>query len=160
MPKLPPMSELSPLKQILAATGVYTGEGINHQNQKFQAEFSIEPVLAGRAARIHYRAKGFDGSLYHEEVSTIAPTWDEKLILNNLNTNMPGTTAHVFTRRQAELGAKEGFVFNFNDPTDVRVFREEICLSLYANGDLGYRYSWGMPGSDFGFRSSVRLKRV
>lgn len=150
----------SVLRQILAATGSYGGEGLNHENQKFRAQFSIEPLLGGRAARIHYKATGLDdGQVYHEEISIIAPTLDEKLVLQNLNTNMPGITTHLFTKRQAELGAKEGFVFNFNDSTDERQFREEICLSLYANGDLGYRYSWGLPGSDFGFRSSVRLKR-
>ncbi len=152
------MLSLSVLQQILAATGNYTGEGINHDNQRFNAQFSIEPLLGGIAACLRFKATGHDGLIYHEEISTIATATDGKLSLYNLNSNLPGMTAHVFTKRQAELGAKEGFVFNHNDIDDRSVFREEICLSLYSNADLGYRYSWGMPGGEFGFRSSVRLK--
>ena len=92
--------------------------------------------------------------------STIAPTLGEKLVMNNLNTNMPGMCPHVFKSRRAELGAKDGLVFAHNDPGQTDLFREEICLAFYANGDLSYRYSWGMQGGDFGFRSSARLKRV
>lgn len=151
---------MTELAQILTASGSYRGEGINHENQKFTAEFSIEPLLGGRGARIHYKASGAGGEVYHEEISTVAPMLGENLVLNNLNTNMPGICSHVFKNRQAELGAKDGLVFAYNEPDQNDRFREEICLAFYANGDLSYRYSWGMPGDDFGFRSSVRLRRV
>jgi len=148
------------LRLLLAATGHYTGQGINHENERFTGDFKIEPVLGGRAVQIRYRATGEDGTVYHEELTLIAPALDESLQLTTLNTNLPGMITHQFSGRKPELGAKEGFVFNYNDPADSKVFREEICLGLYANGDIGYRYSWGMPGGDFAFRSSVRLTRT
>lgn len=144
------MSALSPFLQILAATGRYAGEGITLNRQKFHADFSIEPMPGGKTARISFRATGQDGTVFHDEVSVLTPTPDDKLMLQD----------RVFIKRQAELGAKEGFVFRLNNSAEHDVLREEICLSLYANGDLGYRYSRGLPGKEFGFYSSVRLKPV
>lgn len=144
---------------LLAATGEYEGVGINHENQKFLAFFRLEPLLEGKAIRIHYKATGLDDTVYHEEISTIAPSEDQSLALYNLNTDTPALLVHKLKEFKPELGAKEGLVFTYNDPEDRQFFREEIHLGFYANGDLSYRYSWGMPKGDFGFRSSVRLKR-
>ncbi len=147
----------NPLPFLLSATGHYRGRGINHETQKFRGEFTLTPVLGGKAVQIHFKASGADRMVFHEELSTISLDANENPLLANLNTNMPGLVIHEFKGSKPELGAKEGFIFQFNDPENRQVFREEICLGFYANGDLSYRYSWGLPDGDFGFRSSVRL---
>ncbi len=69
--------------------GRYEGEGINHEGQPFTGRFALKPILGERGFSIQFSATGKDGTLYHQEESTIAPSLNEKLTLWNFNTNTP-----------------------------------------------------------------------
>ncbi|MGE3387015.1 MAG: hypothetical protein AB7K41_09835 [Bdellovibrionales bacterium] len=106
------------LKEILQnlshLVGTYRGEGINHEGQPFVGSFSLQPLLDGRGFSIAFTATGKDGTVYHKEESTIAPSLNEKLTLWNLNTNMPGLTPHELRSTGVKNGATQSLLFGFN----------------------------------------------
>ena len=75
-------------------SGVYEGRGLNHEGQPFTGKLIVSPLLDGRGVAVQFRATGDDGTLYHEENTTIAPKLSGGLGLFNLNTNMPGLVPH------------------------------------------------------------------
>ena len=151
---------MSKILEILkAAAGQYQGEGINHEGQPFTGRLALQPILHGRGFSLSFSATGKDGTLYHQEESTIAPSMQEKLTLWNFNTSTPGLLAHELRTSPPKNDAAHTFVFGFNQPADSHTFREEIALSIWGNGDLSYTYSWGMPGGEFKERSGARMIR-
>lgn len=148
------------LQSLSKITGTYEGEGINHEGQTFIGAFSLQSVLNGRGFEIHFSATGKDGTVYHEEQSTIAPNIQEKLVLWNLNTNMPGLVAHELRSSNPRNGAQNSYVFGFNQVADTNSFREEVALDIWPNHEISYTYSWGMPGGEFKERSGVRTRRT
>ncbi len=147
------------LESLKMACGVYLGEGINHEGQIFTGRLSLEPLLAGRGFLIHFSATGKDGKIYHQEVSTVAPSITERLTLWNLNINIPGLLPHELRTAIAKPQAINSFVFGFNSPQESRAFREEIALDIWDSNSISYTYSWGMPGGEFKERSAVRMVR-
>lgn len=145
------------LASLKKACGIYIGNGINHEGQPFTGRLSLEPILAGRGFQIHFSATGKDGTLYHQEISTIAPAMTEKLILWNFNTNVPGLVPHELRSTVAKSSAVSSLVFGFNTPQDEKTFREEIALDVWDDNSISYTYSWGMPGGEFKERSGVRM---
>ncbi len=139
--------------------GYYEGEGINHESQPFVGRLVLQPILDGRGFTVKFSATGKDGTVYHQEESTIAPSINEKLVLWNFNTNTPGMVAHELRDSQPKAGVTKSLVFGFNQPSDTSMFREEIALDVLSDGGLAYTYSWGMPGGEFKERSGVRMKR-
>lgn len=142
------------LKTLSTVVGYYEGEGINHEGQSFTGRLSLQPILDGRGFTIKFSATGKNGTVYHQEESTIAPSINEKLVLWNLNTNTPGMVAHELRDSQPK-----SLVFGFNQRTDTSKFREEIALDILNDGGVSYTYSWGMPGGEFKERSGVHMKK-
>lgn len=147
------------LNQLSAATGFYTGEGINHEGQPFLGSLSLLPILDGRGFSLKFTATGKDGTVYHKEESTIAPSMSEAMTLWNFNSNTPGLLAHELRKTPAKAKAKASYVFGFNKPEEINAFREEVAVDIWENGELSYTYSWGMPGGEFKERSGVRMTR-
>lgn len=139
--------------------GAYRGDGINHEDQKFISEFSLASILNGKGYRVHFRATGLDGTIYHEEESVIAPSFSGKFHLFNLNTNIPALVEHEL-RREERMDSSIVYIFGFNKTDDLKSFREEIKLELISNFEIGYWYSWGLPGGDFKLRSGARMKKI
>ncbi|MBX3033570.1 MAG: VOC family protein [Bdellovibrionaceae bacterium] len=142
---------------LIARKGEYEGQGINHEGQPFTGGLSLMPAVKGSGASIAFTATGADGTVYHHEQSLIALNMADSLCLWNLNTNTPGLVEHGY-RREENLDGGLSYVFGFGEPEVRNSFREEIGIDLWKNGEISYRYSWGMPGGDFQPRSSVRMK--
>lgn len=138
--------------------GEYEGQGINHEGQPFVGRLSLGPVVHDKGISLTFTATGRDGTVYHQEQSLIALNAAEKLCLWNLNTNVPGLLEHSYRREEKPDGGLS-HVFGFGDPEAKNSFREEIGIDLWENGEISYRYLWGMPGGDFEPRSAVRMKR-
>ncbi len=137
--------------------GEYEGQGINHEGQPFVGRFSLSPAVHGKGVSITFTATGLDGTIYHHEQSQLAMSAAEKLCMWNLNTNIPGVLEHTY-RREEMLDGGRSYVFGFGDPQDRKSFREEIGIDVWENGEISYRYLWGMPGGEFEPRSAVRMK--
>lgn len=64
--------------------------------------------------------------------------------------NFPRTCPRSLTPQQA--------VFGWGGPPEQTAgFREELTVTVYADGDLGLAWAWGRPGEEFAPRSHVRL---
>lgn len=138
--------------------GEYEGRGVNHEGQPFKGRLSLRPIVENKGVSLAFTAIGLEGAVYHHEQSLISMNIAEKLCLWNLNTNIPGLLEHTY-RREEPLNEGISHVFGFGDPADKNSFREEIGIDLWKNGEISYRYLWGMPGGEFAPRSSVRMKR-
>lgn len=148
------------LSQLSSIVGSYSGNGINHEGQQFKGTLTLKPLLGGRGFSIHFTATGQDGTVYHQEESTIAPSMNEKLTLWNFNTNSPALLGHELRGSNPKPESIASLVFGFNKPTDTATFREEIALDIWNNKEISYTYSWGMPGGEFKERSGVRMSSI
>ncbi len=146
------------LKALSQRSGKFEGEGINHEGSRFIGRLEISPVIDGHAIQIAFQAQGMDGTLLHQERSTIAYDPKETLCLWSVHSNHPKMTTHELrSEGVSEAGSLQTLVFGHGALEDRSVFREEITVEIWNSGEVGYRYAWGMPGGDFSARSSVKL---
>lgn len=148
------------LSELNEMVGTYSGDGINHEGQPFAGLLQIESLLDGRGFNVKFTATGKDGKVYHKEVSTIAPSIQDKLTLWNFNTNTPGLVPHELRKSDAKADAQLSLVFGFNPSSDKSIFREEVALDIWDKNSLSYTYSWGLPGGEFQERSGVRMTKT
>ena len=148
------------LLQLNEMAGTYVGQGTNHKGQPFAGNLELQSILDGRGVKLTFTATGNDGTVFHKEESTIAPSIQEKLTLWNFNTNTPGLVPHELRDYESKQGAASSFVFGFNNPDDKNTFREEVTLDIWDKSSLSYTYSWGLPGGEFKERSGIRMSKT
>lgn len=134
----------------------YSGTGINHENQKFDGTINFSSVVGGKGIQLHFKAVGQDGVVFHEESSLLGPGFDGKPCLFVLSNNHPGVTPHTL-KRSDKTPERQLYIFGFGDTSDKKSFREEIALTIWNNGSVEYKYSWGLPGGDFAERSGAKM---
>ena len=151
---------MNDLIKLVSRVGTYSGDGKNHEGQHFKGTLEIRNLLGGRGVLFVFKATALDGTFFHEEFSTIAPTIGGELMLFNLNTNTPGMVAHSLSRTVNTGDEMASMVFLYGDLSNGQTFREQITIELHSNGCIGYKYAWGMPGGSFTDRSSVVMKKI
>lgn len=151
---------MTDLDRLLARVGHYGGHGINHEDQPFHGELCLESILSDGAIALSFRAVGIDGTVYHEERSWIGPDEDGALSLWSLSTQAAGVRRHRQRHGGNPEGVEASLVFGLGDRTDASVLRIELALDLWPDGDIGYRFAWGLPGGAFEPRSRVRMRTV
>jgi hypothetical protein len=154
--------------------GYYMGTGVNHENKEFQGTLTLRSIVNKKGVSLKYKAIGIEGNefnkdttlynhetiLYNEEYTLICYDSENKLTLWTLNNNI-GTMARFDLRRFRQVSTKHClFIFGFGDPEDNNIFREEITIELWEDGDIGYNYSWGEAGGHFLSRSTIRMKKT
>lgn len=144
---------------LLSKQGIFVGKGRNHENQPFTGTLTLTSILSGRGIQIQFEAKGNDGTVYHSEHSLISFADDEKLHMWNLNSNVPCVLQHKFDRVD-KVTEGTAYIFSYNNKDNLKVFREEIAFEIFDDGQIGYRYSWGMPGQHFAPRSGLKLTQA
>lgn len=167
-------SKSEPLSIFQKFEGHYRGNGINHENKEFTGNLELKSIVNKKGIAITYKAIGNDGIefnkettlynkdtiFYNEEYAIICYDCDNKLTLWTLNSSI-GTMAKFDLRRQRQASSKHFiFIFGFGDIADDTIFREEITIELWENGDLSYNYSWGEAGGLFLSRFTLRLKKI
>jgi len=148
-----------PIQQLQKYVGKFLGNGINHENESFLGELEIKPMINAKGLMISFCATGKDETIFHQEETIIAPTETENIALWTLNSNVPYFYKHDYVFSEPVEGATATFKFYHNKPEDLQSFREEIAIDLWPDGNISYRYSWGMPGGDYKERSGLRLAR-
>lgn len=146
------------LHALLTRIGHYAGHGINHEDEPFHAELHLAALEVQPGVTIHYRAVGIDGTVYHDERTWIARDDTGRLALWSIHTNGAGVRKHVHRHGAKVDGALLTLVFGQGNPLDNTAYREEVAVDLWPDGELSYRYAWGLPGGDHRPRSSVRLR--
>jgi hypothetical protein len=73
---------------------------------------------------------------------------------------LPFVLAHPAIERAAEIsGALQTVTFASGPRGATSEFREELTISVHPDGVLVYAHAWGLPGGEFGERSSSELRR-
>ena len=135
-------------------SGIWEGDGINHEQQSFHAVLVARPLFGNQSIILWFRAAGLDGKRYHEEVSLLGPGIDTALSMASVNSNMPFVqqfVAHALA--QAEI-----VEVHHGDHSNVQSFRETVSLQEQG-GNIRMSFLWGMPGEQVVPRSSVVLSR-
>lgn len=140
--------------------GSYRGQGINHDGVAFEGAFTLTKKFGGRVFTITFLAKGKDGTVFHQEESSIALTDKDTIGLFNFNSNTPSLLVHELHRQSSTAEKPVSLAFRYGNFENTNGFREEIALEQYASGEVSYGYSWGLPGSEFKARSSVKMKKI
>lgn len=135
--------------------GQFTGSGLNHEGQNFNAIFKILNTHPSGLA-FFYEARGQDGTIFHSENSLIGKSLSQNLSLWVLSSNHPAIIEHQLKKQETTAHGQK-FIFGFGNTEDRNTFREEIHLELLESG-LRYTYHWGMPDGDFAERSGCFLK--
>lgn len=148
------------INQLIQLEGDYSGKGENHEGQEFNATFIVKPIVDGAGINIIYTAKDSKNTVLHQENTIIAPNQSQSLSLWTLNSNVPFLYEHTYSLDNIEpSGAVSNYSFRYNDPNDKNKFREEISLIIWSDSEVSYNYSWGMPGEDYGVRSTAKLAK-
>ena len=150
------------LSRLALAAGTYRGDGINHAEEKFIAEFSLKSDLDNLLIEIRYRAVESDGvGAFHEE-----RTWITDDLLKGgiamwtVSTNTPGVLQMKLVEDSSDGSYSTRVAFRLGDPNDMTHFREEISLSIRHDKSIEYVYSWGVPHEKFGVKSRALLRPV
>jgi hypothetical protein len=152
------MNALPVLHALLARVGHYAGHGINHEDEPFHAELHIVSLDVQPGVTLKFRAVGIDGTVYHDERTWIALDTDDTVALWSIHTNGGGVRKHARRPAAPVEGAVLTLVFGFGALADRTCYRQEIGIDLWPDGDISYRYAWGLPGGDHQPRSTVRLR--
>jgi hypothetical protein len=144
------------IMQLIERAGRYAGHGIDHEDQPFHAELTVER-LPGGAVSLRYRATGIDGAIYQDQLCLVAPDEDGRLSLWELTEGRQGCVLHTLRHGAPSEGTITTLVFGRGTLHDHDEYRSEIALDLWPEGQLSYRRAWGLPGKAFAPRSTVKL---
>jgi hypothetical protein len=148
------------LDYILSQKGTYRGHGTNFEGHSFRSELTIETVAGDGAAEIRFKAQDAEQA-FHEELTLIASDLLlSKIALWTVSTNTPGILRHELVEDSTDAVRERRLVFRLGEPADKHHFRQEITLDFLKDGNIEYRYSWGVPGEEFGSRVRTVLERV
>lgn len=142
------------------AFGNYFGTGINHEGQKYEANFHLKIEFPEKLISIKAEAKGIKGEIYHEEMSWVGRDILGSLSLFVVSNNHKGITAHYFNRLEETKDGPKKVIFRFGDPEDKLNFREEVTFAIHKNYNIEHIYAWGLPGGSFETRSSALMKKI
>lgn len=148
------------IRALAAHAGIFDGSGMNHDGEMFHGTIEISAAPGGRGIRLHYVAKGLDGTLFHEEKSLIAQSPTGPIALWTIGTNHPGITRHDLRLDEVHEDGSRRLTFAFGDRDNTDIYREEITVELTAEGGLGYHYAWAMPGHALQVRSQIYLQHA
>lgn len=139
--------------------GRYAGGGINHENQEFSSTMSLQEAASGRGFSLDYRAVGTDGTVYHEEHTLIGPNLRGGVSMWVMSSSHPGVVEHELMATKIN-GPSQRADFRYGNPENDKEFREVITLEQSEDASVTHSYAWGMPGGDYGPRSSCRMTRL
>jgi hypothetical protein len=140
--------------------GNYSGGGKNHEGETFTSSFRLEVCEGGKGIAFTYRAE-VGKLIVHDEKSILGRDDEGRLSIFALTSNTPAVMKHSFAESSSRRdGDAWSLAFEFGDFESRNGFRERLVLRFHTvQGHFGYDYHWGMPGKDFGLRSSSEMKR-
>ena len=135
----------------------FRGEGINHENEPFVGELSVQTLEGGSAALLKYVATLQNGEVAHSESTLLGVGPDGNLCLWPVMSELPVVLPHVEKISHSEPGTFTEAVFASGNRDDPSSFREEITVRVNSDGSLLYAHAWGLPGGSFEERSSCSM---
>jgi hypothetical protein len=141
-------------------TGVFRGDGVNHEKVAFLSQFTGEPILGGRAFRIQLVANNSESQVLYEEEATLWPEEGDQLKMYNFNTITGLTVLERVPEPQGVNGDSKALL-QFATPNlgETDKLRLRVTLRKAGSNSLEYLYEWGMPGKAFEPKTTMVLKR-
>ena len=140
------------LAVLAAGPKEYVGSGVNHEGESFVGTLRVQCLLGGKGVLLHYEAKVGEHEIVHQECTLLAEDMSGRLMLWPLMSELPGVLPHrLVAQSQTELRFASG------ERSDTSIFREEITVTVSAEGAVMYAHAWGLPGGEFEDRSSCTL---
>lgn len=149
------------LSRLAAATGNYSGRGVNHLGEQFFGQLTIQTRLDSQLVEVKFRAteseQTSDGA-FHEESTWIT----EDLIAGGIglwtvSSNTPGMLPHRLIEDLSDGSYATKAVFRLGEPEDKSRFRQEIAICIRRDGGIEYSYAWGVPHETFASRSKCLM---
>jgi hypothetical protein len=141
------------LEVLASGPSEYVGSGVNHEAERFVGTLQVQKLLGGITVLLHYEARLSSGEVAHAESTLLAPDMSGALSLWPVMSELPGVLPH-----RAIAQNEAAATFSSGSRVDSSSFREEITISISADGLLKYAHAWGMPGGAFEERSSCTLR--
>lgn len=141
--------------------GAWVGRGLDPEGNGFHAWLSLEAAAGDRAFSLRARLVDNDtGSLLHEGEGIIGTGLDQRPILYFSSNNTRATLPRPLVRTEASASGGPRFVFGYGDPAVTTGFRDEIALTFYDHGRVGFSWAWAIDESADLRRTSVILESV
>ena len=142
---------------LAAGPTAFRGEGVNHENELFIGELTVQTLEGGRAVLLRYTATLLSGNVVHSESTLLGTGPDGKLCLWPVMSELPVVLPHTEVMNTKESGKYTWAVFGSGAREDSAKFREEISIHVNSDGSLVYAHAWGLPGGNFEDRSSCSM---
>jgi hypothetical protein len=133
---------------------MWSGKGLNHEGQTFNAVLVGRPLYGGAMA-VWFSARGLAGELYHEELGVLGADAEGRPLFTSSSTSVPFMQVY-----SSPVAITEKVELHFGDHADLQSFRETLLLELMQPGRLRVSFSWGMPGDAVAEKSSVTVERT
>jgi len=149
------------LAALLAQASRFSGQGTNHEGERFTGRLGLQPLVNASALMLHYTATRTDGKQLHQEATLLAAAPDGALCLWPVMEELPFVLPHRAI--DSSLDEEDGtlaVVFASGSRNMVDMFREEITIAIKPGGELRITHSWGLPGGTFAERSRCTLHAV
>ncbi|MBS1961104.1 MAG: hypothetical protein JST04_02725 [Bdellovibrionales bacterium] len=150
------------LEGLRKVSGEYRGGGTNHEGETFTSIARIGEAL-GSASRgggiaLEYTAR-VGSHVVHDERSLVGRDENGDWALFAMTTNTPAVLKHVLSESKSRREGDEWVLtFEYGDAENREAFRERLDLRFHeTRRTFGYDYFWGLPGKDFGRRSSSEM---
>ncbi|MCJ8344955.1 hypothetical protein MJH12_05400 [bacterium] len=145
------------LQELTQKSGIYKGEGVNHEGEKFLGRLEIITLFESKTFQIKFTASSVGGLLFHDEVSLLSKDEQGQWCLFNTNSNNDQCLVHLLESSDV-VDDKRTLNFMYGDYKKEDTFRERVCLDLYKENKIAYHYYWGVPGGGFQYRSGLIME--
>ena len=132
--------------------GEFRGQGTNHEGQTFDGRLTVTP-LVGTGLALAFIATSLQGDVFHQDQSWLAPKPDGALGFWTISNNLPMVLEHQVDLTADLVLAKAG------GPTDDQTTLRHHCQLKKTDDGVHLQFFWGIPGHDFGPRSSVSMSQ-
>jgi len=149
--------EVDLLRLFSARPGRFRGEGADADGARFGVALTVSAVAQGAAVALTVSETDLAGRVRYGEHGVLAAGEDGPLRYCAVSSSAP--FHRVFgLRRTGSADGRALAVFGWGGPPEATAgFREEVTLMVYADGDIGLGWAYGVPGEPFAPRSAARL---
>jgi hypothetical protein len=151
---------LSTLETVGRYAGTYDGRGSNQAGEAFVARLEVAPIVLGRGIAFSFATTGAKGIVLYRQYGLLARGETGRLVFCSIDDQGPRLHQLQLRREGPENGSEHTFHFGRGEPDDRTLFRLEVAIDLFPPAELGYRFSWGLPGGEFGPRLAVKVRRL
>jgi hypothetical protein len=138
----------------------FSGHGKNHQGDIFSASMKIKITFDSTTAEISFSASDTEQTFHTERTWIAEDLLTGVLGLWTISTNTPGVLHHRLLKDEMVGTEKRRFTFGLGNADDMSRFRQEIQLDLMNDGQLSYRYFWGVPHEALKLQVESHLRPV